>query len=36
MLRQAGLDLIADEVAQAQEPQGPVDFLWVPARKRRL
>jgi SAM-dependent methyltransferase len=33
LLREAGFDLIADEVAQVSEPQGPVDFLWVLARK---
>jgi ubiquinone/menaquinone biosynthesis C-methylase UbiE len=35
LLRDAGFDLIADEVTQVREPQGPVDFLWVLARKGR-
>ncbi len=34
LLRQAGFDLIADEVAQVHEPEGPVDFLWVLAALR--
>jgi trans-aconitate methyltransferase len=33
LLRDAGFDLIAGEVAQVGEPEGPVDFLWVLARK---
>jgi len=33
LLRDAGFDLITDEVALVGEPEEPVDFLWVLARK---
>jgi len=36
LLRAAGLDLLIDEVLETLEPEGPVDFLWVLARKPTL
>jgi hypothetical protein len=32
-VRNAGLELLADEVAEVGEPEGNVRFLWVLARK---
>jgi hypothetical protein len=33
LLREAGLELILDDLIFMQEPQGDVAFLWVLARK---
>jgi SAM-dependent methyltransferase len=33
MLRAAGFELLLDEVLETAEPEGPVEFLWVLARK---
>jgi SAM-dependent methyltransferase len=33
-VREAGLDLMADEVVTVDEPEGNVTFLWVLARKK--
>jgi len=33
LLRQAGFELLVDEVIQVQEPEGSVPFLWVLARR---
>ena len=32
-VRNAGLELLVDEVAEVGEPEGNVSFLWVLARK---
>jgi trans-aconitate methyltransferase len=34
LLREAGFELLADEVATVSEPDGAVEFLWVLAGKR--
>lgn len=34
LLRAAAFDLVFDEVIEHREPEGPVSFLWVIARKR--
>ena len=33
LLREAGFDLVHEEVATIEEPEGPAEFLWVLARK---
>ncbi len=33
LLRGAGLELMIDEIVEMREPEGPVTFLWVIARK---
>ena len=33
LLREAGFELLVDEVAQVREPEGAVEFLWVLARR---
>ena len=36
LLRAAGFELLTDDVVETVEPEGPVPFLWVLARKSRL
>jgi len=33
LLRAAGFVLVVDEIVEMHEPEGPVSFLWVIARK---
>ena len=33
LLRDAGFELLLDEIVEMREPEGPVSFLWVIARK---
>jgi SAM-dependent methyltransferase len=33
LLRDAGFELVRDEVVQIEEPEGPISFLWVIAQK---
>lgn len=34
LLREAGFELVHDEAATIEEPEGPAEFLWVLGRKR--
>jgi SAM-dependent methyltransferase len=34
LLREAGFELLVDEIATIEEPEGPAEFFWVLARKR--
>jgi cyclopropane fatty-acyl-phospholipid synthase-like methyltransferase len=33
LLRESGFELLVDEIATIEEPEGPAEFLWVLARK---